>query len=192
MFISQLSCNSRFLAITSFKKMSKAWLEVILPLIVIAANVKAETSECGRKSVTGGLILGGTYSARGQWPWLAALVYSHDQKYFCGSTLISTKHTITAAHCMQAKLSRKVLEPEQLVVLLGKHDMKELSEDGSETRLVKQIVVHPDWTFGDNKFDADIALIFLQSPVEFSRYITAVCLPTARITAPIDGGTIVS
>lgn len=169
-----------------------------LPLLIVTLSfstiIEAQSIDftCGKKYVSSGLIVGGVYSERGQWPWLAALYYTHNQKYFCGATLISTKHTITAAHCIQAKQSQKILTKDEVAVLLGKHDLKELVEDGSVTKFVSEIVVHPDWNYAATKYDADIAIIVLKTPVVFSQYIAPVCLPTARFHTPIDGGVIVS
>jgi secreted trypsin-like serine protease len=42
-------------------------------------------------------ITGGTFAARGQFPWMAALII--DVSYFCGGSLISSLWVMTAAHC---------------------------------------------------------------------------------------------
>lgn len=165
-----------------------------LLIFIIIAQLKTTTSDfaCGRKYVTSGLIIGGTYSAKGQWPWLAALFYIPSRKFFCGASLISKKHTTTAAHCIQQKQSQSKLKADQVIVGVGKYDLSKQNEGGSAMRLVTKIEVHPEWNPRDLKYDADIAIVFLQSPVEYSEWVVPVCLPTARVNTPIDGGTIVS
>lgn len=147
---------------------------------------------CGKKLESNELIIGGSHSGRGQWPWLAALVYSNSQKYFCGATLISSKHSVTAAHCIQAKKSRTRLKPDELLVLLGILDPSKRNEKSSKARFVIRIVSHPDWNFDDPRYDADIAIIFFRNSVDFSESIQPICLPTVRVTMPIDNGVIVS
>ena len=50
---------------------------------------------CGIKLKT--RIVGGQFSKKGDWPWLAALIRPVD----CGAALISNHHILTAAHCIQ-------------------------------------------------------------------------------------------
>lgn len=163
-------------------------------ILIILAQLKTTTCDfaCGRKFVSSGLIIGGTYSAKGQWPWLAPLFYNPSRKFFCGSSLISKQHTATAAHCIQQKQSQTKLEANQVIVGVGNYDLTAQNEEGSMIRSVTRIVVHPEWDSRDHKYDADIAIVFLQRPVEYSEWIVPVCLPTARVNTPIDGGTIVS
>lgn len=147
---------------------------------------------CGEKFVSTGLIVGGTYSVRGQWPWMSALYRKNGLKYICGGSLVSASHVVTAAHCLQEKASSTPMSSEQLLVLLGKFDLSNSNEPGSIAKDVDRIIVHPDWKYDEVKYDADIAILFLSGDVEFSEYIAPVCLPTARVNVPIDGGTIVS
>jgi secreted trypsin-like serine protease len=147
---------------------------------------------CGKKFISTGLIVGGTYSARGQWPWMAALYMKSTRKYMCGGSLVSKSHVVTAAHCVQQKGTPIKMNSAELSVLLGKYDLSSNNEQESVIKDVKLVVVHPDWRFDDVKYDADISILFLNGDVAFSEYIAPVCLPTARVDAPIDAGTIVS
>lgn len=40
-------------------------------------------------------VIGGKPIAKGDWPWLVALVYSESGQHFCGGTLISAKHVLS-------------------------------------------------------------------------------------------------
>jgi secreted trypsin-like serine protease len=42
-------------------------------------------------------ITGGSFAARGQFPWQVALII--DVSFFCGGSLISSLWVLTAAHC---------------------------------------------------------------------------------------------
>ncbi|KAI5633125.1 trypsin domain-containing protein [Phthorimaea operculella] len=62
-------------------------------------------SECG--IVSGGnevpLIYNGQSFNRGDWPWLVAIYKRKDGSltFICSGTLVSDRHVVTAAHCMQ-------------------------------------------------------------------------------------------
>lgn len=51
--------------------------------------------QCGEVQVGFGYIVGGNYSEKGQWPWLASLHYRKNNAYFCGSSIISKKHLLS-------------------------------------------------------------------------------------------------
>jgi hypothetical protein len=50
-------------------------------------------------------------------------------------------------------------------------------EKGKTSRYITQVIVHPNYMGRLTQWDFDIALMKLQSPVEFSDEITPICLP---------------
>lgn len=62
-------------------------------------------------------------------------------------------------------------------MLLGKYDLKSELERGSVQRNVSEIILHPNWRYASEKWDADLAMLVLESPVSFSTFIQPVCLP---------------
>ena len=46
----------------------------------------------------GSRIVSGWDADEGEWPWIAALL--NNGRQFCGGSLISRKHILTAAHCV--------------------------------------------------------------------------------------------
>lgn len=85
-----------------------------------------------------------------------------------------------AAHCIKQKFENPELKPEDLLVLLGRHDLKPLHERGSMQAEVNAIIVHPNWKRNTLQYDSDIALISLKNKIPFSIYIIPVCLPVDK------------
>ncbi|XP_063218714.1 serine protease gd-like [Bacillus rossius redtenbacheri] len=141
------------------------------------------------------LVTRGQKTARGQWPWHAALYQSKgiDLRYICGGSLISSSIVLTAAHCVTRPTLDTPVDPETLVVYLGKHHLKMWSEGGVQDKQVSAIHVHP--AYNSNDFRGDLAVLMLSSAVEFSRFVQPVCLWSAlmRDLKAVEGreGTVV-
>ncbi|RZC41480.1 Trypsin domain containing protein, partial [Asbolus verrucosus] len=115
----------------------------------------------------------------GEFPWMIA-VYQREPfggnprsgkevDYLCGGALIHPKVVVTVAHCVKNK---KV----QLTVRAGEWDTqtdKELYPQ--QDRDVASVTIHPQYYSGG--YHNDIALLFLEDPVELAPHINVVCLP---------------
>ncbi|KAM9837511.1 transmembrane protease serine 9-like isoform 2-T2 [Aulostomus maculatus] len=122
-------------------------------------------SECGKTPLSP-RIVGGDPSGPGWWPWQVSihfLYYGHS----CGGTLISHQWVLTAAHCMITD------SPLNYLLYFGK-----VNQTGPNphqvSRLASQIIVHPD--YNETTLTNDIALIRLSRPVNFTDYISPICL----------------
>ncbi|XP_063868852.1 uncharacterized protein LOC135104952 isoform X2 [Scylla paramamosain] len=142
--------------------------------------IPSRNFQCGVPQVPEFRVVGGKESGRGQWPWMAA-VWLHGPKkteFWCGATLISRRHILTAAHC--TKDSRgKTFNPQQFTVRLGDHNIFSTSDDfisKPKTYRVSHITPHPD--FKAHGFYNDVAVLKLAEDVEFTEYILPVCLPS--------------
>lgn len=147
--------------------------------------------ECGTSVHSEGFIIGGTFTNRGDYPWITALVNINTQKFFCGGSLITNSHVVTAAHCVSTKGTQKILLPTDIAVLLGKHNLNLTVEKGAKTCYLDRIHIHPDWRYHTDDYDADIAILTLQQPVKFSEYISPVCWPSRSDNDDVFRGTVI-
>lgn len=102
---------------------------------------------------------------RGAWPWLAAVYVNNltSLAYQCGGTLISTRIVVSAAHCFQ--LFKKRYTANEVLVFLGRHNLKNWNEEGSLAAPVDDIFIHPDYNHHLSSYDADIAVVVLKNEV---------------------------
>jgi trypsin len=109
-------------------------------------------------------IVGGEEADASEWPWQVALVSRGVQ--FCGGSLVSPRHVLTAAHCTED------LTASQLSVLAGTVDL----DAGGQRRSVTTIHQHEGY-HGDTLRN-DIALLELAQPFELGEGIEVVELAT--------------
>ncbi|XP_051779544.1 vitamin K-dependent protein C [Erpetoichthys calabaricus] len=109
-------------------------------------------------------VVGGAKAKKGHSPWQALILFSG--RFHCGGVLIDQNWVLTAAHCIKTATKFRVR--------LG--DYERLRTEHTEvTLLVTEIIVHPNYT--EKIEDNDIALLRLEHPVTFTKYIIPICLP---------------
>lgn len=80
------------------------------------------------------------------------------------------------AHCIQNKRKSKPKSPADVIVKLGKYDLSVRNERGSVIKYADDIIMHPMWNAATSNYDADIAVILLDTKVEFTSKIWPICL----------------
>ncbi|XP_036336610.1 uncharacterized protein LOC118746806 isoform X1 [Rhagoletis pomonella] len=122
-------------------------------------------------------VVNGSLAKRGHHPWQATIrtrgrggISSH----WCGAVLISSRHLLTAAHCLAGYPKGAYL------VRLGDHyaNIAEASEIDS---FIENWYVHEKFRDATH-MNNDIAMIVLKTPVKFNDYIQPVCLPSKDAT----------
>ncbi|MEU9775600.1 serine protease [Streptomyces sp. NPDC047968] len=126
-------------------------------------------------------IVGGQEAHPRTHRFMAGLVDLSEQRVFCGATLISPSHLITAAHCLRGPNARAG----NLAVLLGDHDYS----TGADTPHAKLVPVHSitvhenfDLTSGAN----NIAVVTLSRAVERNEGIREAQLPWKYASGAFD------
>lgn len=138
------------------------------------ALVVPEISDPSKDTICGE---GNSNSNETGYPWTVA-IYKNDEiqdEFLCAGNLISTKTVITAAHCIHPKYV-KSSKPEDLTAVLGGNDLtdsKNIKKIG-----VEKIIIHPDYSLENNNYDADLALLQLEDPLDFKTIptIKPICL----------------
>ncbi|XP_063809197.1 coagulation factor VII [Pseudophryne corroboree] len=130
---------------------------------------------CGKlpvlKNITKrGRIVGGEECPKGECPWQARLVLDKLSLTICGGALVTPNWVITAAHCVKPSWVNR------LTVILGDHKISE-AEGTEQARKVVQIIMHEKFVGFKTNNDNDIALLRLNTTVNYTDYIVPICLP---------------
>ncbi|XDV12782.1 hypothetical protein PO909_001365, partial [Leuciscus waleckii] len=127
-------------------------------------------SVCGR-AIRNTKIVGGQDAAAGAWPWQVSLHRSGS--HFCGGSLINNQWVLTAAHCFVGSTTAG------LTVYLGRQTQQGTNAN-EVTRTVSRIINHP--SYDSPSQNNDITLLQLASPVNFTDFISPVCLASSNST----------
>ncbi|KAL7844323.1 hypothetical protein SRHO_G00228620 [Serrasalmus rhombeus] len=136
--------------------------------------------DCGTRPYISSRIVGGEESSEGEWPWQVSL-HMKGQGHVCGASVISNLWLVTAAHCVQDTEKFMYSQPDQWEAYLGLHTQGKASTLTVQ-KSVKQIISHPE--YDPKTYDNDIALMELDSPVNFNQNIWPICLPAATHEFP--------
>ncbi|CAG5136797.1 unnamed protein product, partial [Candidula unifasciata] len=150
----------------------------------VSAYLTVETvghgKECGRphsRPLDGGAvrISSGKEALPGSAPWHVILREDRKDTTFCGGSLISPDTVLTAAHCIgQFEITFGYpFHPRHIQIFLG---TRHCAGNNGIFRQIKSYTLHEQ--FNDTLYNNDIAVIKLDSPVDYSEEVLPICLET--------------
>ncbi|XP_041851355.1 transmembrane protease serine 5 isoform X2 [Melanotaenia boesemani] len=135
--------------------------------------------ECGTRAKLP-RIIGGVEATLGRWPWQVSLYYSN--RHTCGGSIITTQWIVTAAHCVH---NYRLPQVSSWVVYAGIVTRSSAKMAQHTGYAVEKIIYNKN--YNHRTHDSDIALMKLQTPLNFSDAIRPICLP--QYDYDIPGGT---
>lgn len=121
-------------------------------------------------------IMGGKDSSFGRWPWQVSVrrtsFFGFSSTHRCGGAIINEGWIATAGHCVDDLLTS------QIRIRVGEYDFSTVSEEYPFVeRGVARKAVHPKYNF--YTYEYDLALVKLESSVQFAPHISPICLPAS-------------
>ncbi|XP_050678847.1 serine proteinase stubble-like [Leptidea sinapis] len=145
----------------------------------IQTTAATSTVECGMTSMLSrpdSRIMGGKDSSFGRWPWQVSVrrnsFFGFSSTHRCGGAIINEGWIATAGHCVDDLLTSAIR------IRVGEFDFSSVSEQYPYVeRGVARKAVHPKYNFFT--YEYDLALVKLDSPVQFAPHISPICLPAS-------------
>jgi secreted trypsin-like serine protease len=77
---------------------------------------------------------------------------------------------------MQEKGRKSQLLPNMFVALLGVYNLNNSIEIGRTPYAIQSVNIHPEWSIHSESFDADIAVLVVETEVIYNKYIQPACV----------------
>ncbi|XP_076173331.1 trypsin 3A1-like, partial [Ptiloglossa arizonensis] len=111
-------------------------------------------------------IVGGNVASVYEYPWMVSM--SKQGTFYCAGSLITRKHVLTAAHCMEG------FDTKSMKLVLADNSRPNLDKHAI-VRRVKSVTIHEN--FHTYTFNNDIAIIEMDQPVDVNGIVRTACLP---------------
>uniref|UniRef100_A0A182K5I7 Peptidase S1 domain-containing protein n=1 Tax=Anopheles christyi TaxID=43041 RepID=A0A182K5I7_9DIPT len=133
--------------------------------------------DCGRRKTP--TIVNGFPTQANEFPMMSALVDINTAKVFCGSTIVTDRHVLTAAHCL---LERTVTNTS---VLVGDQNLS-TGSDTPYSMVMRVSTFSPHPSYNPTAKTNDIALVRTLNTIVFNPGVGRVCLPFRFSTASFE------
>ncbi|KAF6215320.1 hypothetical protein GE061_010072 [Apolygus lucorum] len=143
----------------------------------VSPGAKGTSCKCGWANRVGGSrIIGGRFYKKNEYPFIVGIAevkrWKRGYASFCGGSIITPNHVITAAHCTDKVIKSRV----KTVVLLGTHDRSKASPV-----VIKVAAIQQHAGYIARIFINDISILTLASSINFNKNIGPVCLPQSGL-----------
>nr|AQM58330.1 venom serine protease with cub domain 15 [Pristhesancus plagipennis] len=144
----------------------------------VTRGSRGTSCNCGRRHATTGRVMFGKETKENEFPWMVLLnVYTHlgggrMSMSYCGASVITQRHILTAAHCVVQKNPTRPVEPQNVYIKLAEHHSRITSGKEKEVR-GKELFVHENYL---QRGSHDIAVIFTDQTIEYNDFIGPICL----------------
>jgi len=150
-------------------------VSIMLSYLLVAALAFQAVAGCGLRGGSSSRIVGGDEATAHNWPWQASLRSSgwFGSSHICGATIINERYLITAAHCVDGATTRS------LTIVVGDHH-KGNTQASEVTHTLQRIRMHQQYdgnSLSTEGLPHDIALLEVQTPMQFNQYVQPACLP---------------
>ncbi|XP_032522290.2 venom protease-like [Danaus plexippus] len=129
---------------------------------------RAENRGCGLSTRAQARVTGASPANPREWPWMAS-VTPEGRDQWCGGSLITDRHVLSAAHCTYG------YEPSELFVRLGEYDFKRTNDSRSYNFRVIEKREHE--MFDSATYHHDVVILKLHRAAVFNTYVWPICLP---------------
>lgn len=123
-----------------------------------------------------GRIIGGQDSIKGQFPYYVSLFDSSNSNRFCGGSIISEFHILSAAHCFHYPGQRRP----DLKNIIASFGVIQRNEDTAVTK-IESISIHEK--FVPNFYLNDVALLKTIDKIEFSQFVHPIRMAESNFAA---------
>uniref|UniRef100_A0A0K2UTX6 Peptidase S1 domain-containing protein n=1 Tax=Lepeophtheirus salmonis TaxID=72036 RepID=A0A0K2UTX6_LEPSM len=124
---------------------------------------------CGVPTISSRRIVGGSEAGFGNFPWQALIRIGTSR---CGGALISPYYVVTAGHCINSAKASSIR------VYLGEYTLyRRIEPLPREKYGVSEIELHPYYRFTPQADRYDVALLRLNTRVNYQPHISPICLP---------------
>ncbi|KAJ6636229.1 Chymotrypsin-C [Pseudolycoriella hygida] len=138
-------------------------------------ELKVSADECGSIQFPPELLIESKQTRKGFWPFAVAIYGIKESRVFCGGSIISKKHILTAGHCVQDRSIGLQYAPSEISVRLEAYVLPV----GGRNVNVSEIYIHPYWEeFNVARLDSDIAILLLTDSLTLNQNVQVVCLPS--------------
>ncbi|XP_076437403.1 chymotrypsin-like serine proteinase [Babylonia areolata] len=136
----------------------------------------------GSKDDVGHRIINGNVSTYGKHPYICSLQRQQSNQWYfiCGAVIYNENTILTAAHCVDGR------EAKDFRVRCGDFYLNQ-QDQFEQTKRIERIRMHPRWDYtGSRGFPNDLAVMKVESPLEFNDYVNTLPLAERGTQLPRD------